>query len=45
MSDLNNKYVQNYVNLKDKFGLLIIDECHKLGANNFLNILNIWGES
>ena len=27
------------------FNLIIIDECHKLGAEKFSQVLNIWGDS
>ncbi len=30
---------------KDDFDLIIVDECHKLGANSFNNILMIYGKS
>lgn len=42
LSSENNEFVQNNIG---KFDLLIVDECHKLGADNFRYILENWGDT
>ena len=37
-----NKFVLEY---QKYFDFIIVDECHKLGANKFCNILDNWGDS
>lgn len=42
VSSEDNKLSLEY---KKYFDLIIIDECHRLGAEQFCNVLNIYGQT